>query len=487
MFLASWFALARAARVAVLMGGAVGALGCDSRSTLSGPKAAGEGGAAAVGVAGAGSTQANGTSTTSGSGGAASMPGAGPGSASSGVAGARGDGPQVTGGSGAGGQPGETGLSATMPGWTSDATGGGGTTASGGEGGRTASDVTGHEGMNGGEGNTGAGGIVAAGVRLIGRVDTEDAAGPRFAWSGTGLVACFSGTSVGVRLAGGQQYTVVLDGTVLPKLIPSEGVTPIASELAAGEHLIELYRRTEANQGESQFLGFELGDGMLLTPPPPPARRLEVIGDSITCGYGNEGPDMNCPFSPDTENHYRTYAAISARELGAELSTVAWSGKGVVCNYGDSPDSCVDPMPDYYDRILPERPMSSWDFSKFQPNAVVINLGTNDFSTEQDPTQEQFEDAYVAFLEHIRSKYSDAWILSTVGPLLTGSDLQTARTYIANAVARRAALGDTKVKAFELTPTDAADGYGCDWHPSLKTHEKMAVELTSELKATLGW
>lgn len=340
---------------------------------------------------------------------------------------------------------------------------------------------------DGGTGHTAGLGGATPGVRLVGRVDTEDRAGPRFAWSGTGVIARFTGTSVGVRLGGGQQYTVVLDGMVLPKLIPSDGVTSIATGLSEGEHLIELYRRTEANQGEAQFFGFELGDGTLLAPPAPPARRIEVIGDSITCGYGNEGADMNCPFSPDTENHYLTYAAISARELGAELSTVAWSGKGMVCNYGDDPSSCMDPMPHYYDRILPERSTSVWDFSKFQPHAIVINLGTNDFSTEQDPTQSQFEDAYVAFLDHIRSKYSDAWILGTVGPLLSGSDLETARSYIANAVARRASMGDSKVKAFELSPTDPADGYGCDYHPSLKTHQKMAVELTSELEATLGW
>src|SRR5687768_16197828 len=215
---------------------------------------------------------------------------------------------------------------------------------------------------------------------------TTDASNVRFAWSGSGVVARFSGTSLSVRLDGGQQYTVLIDGQLQPKLIPSTPTSVLASDLAEGTHVVEIYRRTEANQGESIFSGFDLGSGTLLAPPPAPERRIEIVGDSITCGYGNEGADMNCPFTPDTENHYLTYGAIAARAVGAELSTVAWSGKGVVCNYGDEPASCVDPLPVYYDRTLPERPESVWSFASWQPHAVVINLGNNDLSTTTDPS-----------------------------------------------------------------------------------------------------
>jgi lysophospholipase L1-like esterase len=234
-------------------------------------------------------------------------------------------------------------------------------------------------------------------------------------------------------------------------------------------------------------LGFDFGGGVLLAPPPAPAHKLEVIGDSISCGYGDEGADMTCSFSPDTENHYLSYAALSARELGAELTTVAWSGKGVVCNYGDDATSCVDPMPTYYDRILPQRPESSWDYSAWQADAVVINLGTNDFSTVSDPGEAEFEAAYVALLERVRGHYPGAFIFCTVGPLLGGADLTTARAYIASAVQQRRDAGDLQVKAFELAPTDPNNGYGCDYHPSLKTHAVMAGELSALLRSELGW
>jgi hypothetical protein len=48
-------------------------------------------------------------------------------------------------------------------------------------------------------------------------------------------------------------------------------------------------------------------------------------------------------------------------------------------------------------------------------------------------------------------------------------------------------LGDGKVTAFEIPPQDGSDGYGCDWHPSLARHEKMATTVTAAVKAALGW
>jgi lysophospholipase L1-like esterase len=353
---------------------------------------------------------------------------------------------------------------------------------------------TSHAGTSGDAGQAlGSGGSAGAGggtadpaVRFIGRVDQSDAVGARFAWSGTGIVANFRGSSVAVKLSGGQEYTVVLDGTVQPKLTPT-GSDVLASGLEDGPHTIELYRRTEASEGESQFLGFDFGSGELLAPPPASERRIELLGDSISCGYGDEGADMNCHFTPETENHYLSYGPLAARALGAELSTVAWSGKGVVCNYGDDATACTDPMPEYYDRVLPNRADSHWDFSSWQPQAVVINLGTNDFSTAVDPSDTDFDAAYVNLLAHLRAVYPGALLLCTVGPLLNGTDLTTARADIAAAVQTRNAAGDTQVETFELAPTDPANGYGCDYHPSLATHQVMADALTSVLRAKLGW
>jgi hypothetical protein len=383
-------------------------------------------------------------------------------------------------GSNAGGSP--AGSGAGSGGSAGSAGSAGGDSAAG------AANVGGSGGSAGTPSDGGAGSVVTEpGVRFVGRVDTSDPAGVSFAWSGVGVLARFTGTSLGVRLQGDEQYTVLIDGELQPKLTSTGASDVLATGLAAGEHEVELYRRTEANQGESRFLGFDIGEGELLAPPPAPERRIEIIGDSISCGYGNEGADMSCPFTPDTENHYLTYGAIAARTVGAELSTIAWSGKGVVCNYGDDPTSCVDPMPLYFDRTLPDRADSVWDFSRFQPQAVVINLGTNDFSTTVDPAEQEFVDAYVTLLERVRAAYPEALILCTVGPLLGGADLTTAQAYIASAVQQRTEAGDASVQTFDLAPQNPADGLGCDYHPSLRTHEIMADVLTGVLGTELGW
>src|SRR5690606_7731970 len=119
------------------------------------------------------------------------------------------------------------------------------------------------------------------------------------------------------------------------------------------------------------------------------------------------------------------------------------------------------------------------------PDAVVINLGTNDFSTDGDPTPELFTGRYVELLAHLRDVYPTAYILCTVGPLLNGSDLQAARAGIADAVATRQGAGDERVDAWEMNISN--DDPGCDYHPGLETHQRMADALVSELSARLDW
>ncbi len=323
------------------------------------------------------------------------------------------------------------------------------------------------------------------GVRFVGRFDTSDAAGPRFAWSGSAMLARFTGTGIKVRFGGqANQFAVVIDGAA-PKTIKTMSGTAtytLASGLAAGEHSVLVHRRTEAFFGEAQFLGFEIDGGALLPPPPARARRLEIIGDSITCGYGNEGPDQYCKFTADTENHYLTYGALAARTFDADLHTQSWSGIGMYRNYGGE---TTGTMPERWGRTLPERTTSTWDTSKYVPDAVIINLGTNDFA-KGDPGK-PFETAYLTFVRRVRKAYPSAWIFPSVGPMLSGGSLTSARGYLGNVVKTLESEGDTKVSVLEFATQAAADGYGCDWHPSLATNAKMAKVVEAALKSKLGW
>jgi lysophospholipase L1-like esterase len=273
----------------------------------------------------------------------------------------------------------------------------------------------------------------------------------------------------------------------MPKLTTSSSsqTYSLASGLADTEHTAQFYRRSEASFGTAVLTAVEAeigptGIGQMLAPPPAASRKIEIVGDSITCGYGDEGA-LPCSFSADTENNYLAYGSILARSLGAELSTVAWSGKGVYYNYNGNR---IEPMPTLYDRTIPSDKAHPWQF-RWQPDLVLINLGTNDYSTTNDPTTTQFVTAYQSFLEHIRSKYPAAFILCTSGPLLSGDDLSAVRTNIGAAIAARVSAGDSNLKYYEITTQNPDPG--CDYHPSLATQAAMAAELEPEIKSDMGW
>lgn len=322
-------------------------------------------------------------------------------------------------------------------------------------------------------------------VAFIGRPDRREADSVRMSWSGSGIAFRFLGSEASVILDDPAHFfTVLVDGQEQPTLAttPGEQRYSIASNLEFTTHEARLYRRTEAGFGPTRFLGVELGPSGKLLRFPPVARRLEIIGDSITCGFGDEGPDTLCTFSPATENHYLTYGAITARNLDADLITIAESGKGVGSNYGGN---LFETIPVLYERTLPNDESSVWDFGSWQPDAVIINLGTNDFAVVPRPTEEQFGGAYASFVERIRVHYPKAFILCLVPTGLSGTDRDTAELALHKLVAERNDDGDDRIAMRALDYVTR--GSGCANHPSLQTHAAMAEALTSELRLLLRW
>jgi lysophospholipase L1-like esterase len=343
-------------------------------------------------------------------------------------------------------------------------------------------------------------------VRFVGRFDMSDPQGPRFAWAGTSISARFSGTAIDVRLhdEGSNVFQVIVDGVPTAALAtgPARDDYTLATGLRDGVHEVILYKRTEPRHGEVRFLGFvqkSAADGSLSAPGqrpvqgiPAPAlpaassspapigsRRIEFVGDSITVGYGNEGVGPICP-GPRTENEFLSFAALTARAFGAEHFSLAWSGR------------TVEDMASLYERTLPARPDSRWDFSSWTPDVVVINLGTNDF-TRGDPGQSTFTRPYTALIQRVRTRYPAARIVCALGPMMTDTyppgahALTRARGYITSVVESLRARGDAKVSFVEFPAQDPNDGLGCDFHPSLKTHRRMADELVTALRAQMGW
>lgn len=324
---------------------------------------------------------------------------------------------------------------------------------------------------------------VARTVKLVGRFDTTDPASLRFAWPGSMIAARFKGTGISARIKddGKNHFQVLVDGepkTIL-KTDHTKEVYVLAEGLADGVHDVAIYKRTEAKVGEVAFLGFD-AQGTMLPPPPPGERRIELIGDSITAGYGNEGPGAVCTFNPAEENQYMTYGALASRALNAEHVTVAWSGK------------TIGEMTEYYERALPSRTESTWDFKAWIPQMVVMNIGTNNFAT-YDPGETRYVRIYSNLYDRVRKAYPDAFIVCLLGPMLTDvyppgkQNLTLARKYMKAAIAKIRASGETNFEYVELPEQKHSDGLGCGFHPSVKTHKLMADRVVAVAKERLGW
>jgi len=329
---------------------------------------------------------------------------------------------------------------------------------------------------------------VAAGVRWIGRVDLmTDAQHPRFGWSGTGFVARFTGTSLTAQLNNGSAMLLKPVVDTKPQAVimapAGQGSYVLASGLSNEVHTVELYKQTEGAQGNAQLMGLTVGGGgALMAPPDPPDRFLEVLGDSITCGYGTLGKlaDSECL---TTESHWDTYAAVTARALGAELSTIATSGQGIYRNYaGDMTET----MPMVWDRTLRNAAMPTWDF-RVAPQAVVINLGTNDISNNKGDPGMPFRDLYIGLVQAIRMKYPQALIVLMNGPLLSGTDLNAIKTHLRAVVDARKAAGDSNIEFFDGIDPQTSDKAACQYHPNPAENQIMADKLVAELRARLHW
>ena len=248
------------------------------------------------------------------------------------------------------------------------------------------------------------------------------------------------------------------------------------------EHQLMIQRRVEGEHGITTFHQFVL-NGELRQAPALTARQIEFIGDSYTCGYGSENSVKSDPFTRETENPSKTYAAILARYFGADYWTIAHSGMGICRNYASKVPGWY--MPDRYTQTFDTSRDSMWSASEhpFKPQITVIYLGTNDFSTRLLPHREDFVANYIKLLKSVKANYGDEHPILCVASKASEQMLE----YV------RAAVHDSHLKNVYATGLhegihlNTDENMGASWHPNYLGHQKIAYALLPYVSTLTGW
>ncbi|MDL2266294.1 GDSL-type esterase/lipase family protein [Parabacteroides sp. OttesenSCG-928-G21] len=327
-------------------------------------------------------------------------------------------------------------------------------------------------------------------IAYIGRVSFANPESPCFTYPGVQIQAIFEGTSIALQMKPNSGYFMIeLDDREPFKVnfTETDSILTLAEGLPDERHKVTVTLAYEGYQRRPEFRGFILDPGKKLPIAPElPQRKIEFIGNSITCGYGNEAPDANAPFRDETSNHYYTYAAITARAFHAQSLVVAKSGIGIYRNYGGPKTGSQDCMPAMYHQTLFTDNRESWDFNRYTPDVVCINLGTNDVSTQPYDVK-LLEEGYRNFLQTVRKNYPQAKIVLLTGCMLSGKALQDVQRVMNRVVKEANDSGDKAVYRFDFPPQDGNLGYGAHYHPSLAQHRKMAEELIPFISGIMGW
>ncbi len=261
---------------------------------------------------------------------------------------------------------------------------------------------------------------------------------------------------------------------------------------------VTVVKYSEAAFGKCGIRYLEIDTDRLLPPPAHRQRKMEIIGDSITCGYGVEAENELQPFHTATENPAKSYSLLTAKALDAEVNLISWSGNGIISGYVEETatepsDECLMPRIYEYTDLscseklfgADEKKWEKWDFSGYVPDIILVNLGTNDCSWCKDirERKDQFREQYVNFLKAIRGHNPRAQILCMLGTMdqRVLKELEEAVEIFAKD------CGDRGVHFLSLPPQNPEDGYGADWHPSPLTQRKTAEIVTAEVRRIMEW
>ncbi|UCH14458.1 MAG: hypothetical protein JSV22_00480 [Bacteroidales bacterium] len=333
-------------------------------------------------------------------------------------------------------------------------------------------------------------------IKYTGRIDFKNPQRPRLAGAGSYFKFKFRGSSCNVFLKDQNLYdnfnyfSIAVDGKYLGRIRLKKNKTKyqVVKNLRDTVHTLLVCKATEAQNGYVEFLGILCSEIMPLEKTD--MRKIEFIGNSITCGMGLDMSDLQCDSGEwfDQHNAYLAYGPVVARELNANWFLSSVSGIGIT-RFWNSPGPTMPEV--YYNTYLSTDTSSLWDINTYIPDLVSICLGTNDFS-DGDGSYErpeldsaEFVSAYIRFVGSIRDQYPYAQICCLTSPMLEGEKNIRLKNYLSAVITyMQDVKNDNMIQMFSFSRSYVS---GCDYHPDKEDHRKMAEELLPFFKQIMKW
>jgi len=229
-------------------------------------------------------------------------------------------------------------------------------------------------------------------------------------------------------------------------------------------------------------------DGEPHAPTPRPT-LIEFIGDSLTVGEGCVGPVGAMEWRMAWISNLFAYPTLVSERLNAEKRVIALGGWGVWRSWDSNPDCAIGRIYDRLCAVVPGGDIPCVFPSHRPPDAVVINLGTNDASAlnalapvERPAMQAEITRSALALIRQVRGHAPHAVILWAYG--MFGDPLKDC---LGAAVEQARAEGDERVAWLALENPEGLASRRCDDamgsrnHPGRKAHQSAAKQIADAL------
>lgn len=321
-------------------------------------------------------------------------------------------------------------------------------------------------------------------IQYVGRIDFSNKQIPRFWQPGVYISIKFKGSECDVilndEILWGKDHNyieIVVDGNAYRTQTKSKTDTiKVKNVIGSGEHNLIVCKNTEANIGYLELVGFRCEK--LLKSSPLPERKIEFIGNSITCGASSDMSEIPCGKGvwQDQHNAWLSYGPVTARTLHAQYFLSSVSGIGLI-------HSCCNMkiiMPQVYDKISMYNNELAWNFKNYQPDIVSICLGQND-GIQDSAT---FCNNYISFVKTLRGYYPHTKFILLSSPMADDNLRRFLRASFTSIVNTLHQQGETEAYQYVF---EKQYKNGCDSHPDVAEHAQIARELVTFIKSIQNW